>query len=105
MRSSPERITGPASVGRPLESSTVGTGDDDGEASSCERPSSNRGPRTWRTRTGAPGNLGGLVVFTETRGVDNPLIKSRRCVGRATQRANYAPTGDTADRRKRSEAG
>jgi len=88
-----------------LELSTVEFGDDDVEVSLCERPRSNRGPRAWRTRTGAPGNLGGLVVFTETRGTDNPLTKSRRCDGCTTQRANHAPTGDTADRRKRSEAG
>jgi hypothetical protein len=39
---------------------------------------------------GAPGNLGGLVVFTETCGTDTPLIKSRRGDGGTTQRANYA---------------
>jgi len=92
MRSSLERQNGPARVGRSLEWSTVENGDDDIEASLCERPRSDRGPRAWRTRTGAPGNLGGVVVFTETRGTDTPLIKSWRCDGCTTQRANHAPT-------------
>lgn len=83
----------------------VQNGGDDVDVSSCERRRSGRGPRTWRTRMGAPGNLGGLVVFTEIRGTDDPLTKSRRCDGHATQRAKNRADGDTADRRKRSEAG
>lgn len=41
-----------------------------------ERVRSRRGLRAWRTRTGAPGNLGGLVILVEC-GMDTPRIKSR----------------------------
>jgi hypothetical protein len=105
MRTSLERKTIQPALGRSLESTTVSSGVDNINVSIRERPRSRRGLRAWRTHMGAPGNLGGLVVFTATCGMDNPLIKSRHSVGRTTLRANHAPTGDTAERRKRSEAG
>ena len=71
----------------------------------CKRPRSCRGPRAWRTRTGASGDPGDLDVFTTKRGMDHPLIKSGRCIGCAMPRANTRTDGDTADRRKRSDAG
>ena len=62
--------------------------------------SQEHGARTWGTRK--PGRS---RRFHQERGMDNPLIKSGHCVGCAMQRANRRTDGDTAERRKRSEAG
>ena len=62
--------------------------------------SQEHGARTW----GHP-EPGRSRRFHQERGKDNPPIKSRRYVGCATQRANTRTDGDTAERRKRSEAG
>lgn len=92
MRSSLERINGPACVGRPWESPTVRNGGDDVEVSLCERPRTRRGLRASAHAHGGTRKPGRPRRFHRTRGMDNPLIKSWRCDGRATQRANHAPT-------------
>lgn len=85
------------------ESSTIRNGDDDAAASLRERlrPAGvlEHGARarghleTWEAWSFSPSTREG-----------NPLIKPRRCDGRASQRANERADGDTADRRERSEA-
>ena len=92
MRWSLERKIGPAFGGCSLESSTVFFGGDNIDVSLCERQRSRRGLRVLAHAHGGTRKPGRPRRFHRTRGMDDPLIKSRRCDGHATQRANNVPT-------------
>lgn len=92
MRSSLESTNGPACGGCSLESPTVACCGDDVDVSLCERRRFNRGLRTWRTRTGAPGNLGGLVVFTDHAGWTTRRSSPGAASGTRCSERTYVPT-------------